>query len=496
FDWIWMEYAQMSYIVKSDRAFSAAFWCLIGLLTGDTASSGFWNVYFADFQLLHDDNDIQLNGRPVCQLEQADDGAIFMTYVPKLQGKIDIFYLWLRCKFMFISPSKSKYMIFGPLPAILPVLCVGEGIVELVPKFKYVGMWFTSTHRNMFMAHYADKASKARKVANTTFGTVKGGHLDSLPVKEGLRLYMAWVDCYLISGGEISLDIDESLLEEHVKVQQLFLRNLLGLNPASMCAILYTETGQTLIKVRCLLRALSRLRYLLAIPASEDRIVWDALLHSFLLYRSGKPCWIGDITLVLSRLPSPIHVTEDDLHDDKMVQDIMEWVEAVLDADLQGDIDTFMRTHLLCDRVERIDESEGKYHMGHGTRRHRHYLDVPIPTHWKALTLLMLSDHNLSVERLRYPGCYRAAVPRDLQLCRFCHAGVEDESHALLVCKAHGSLEPLRDTFLREIADTAGGFEGKWSPNGAYKFLKWLLSVRKITLRLAKFPRSHGRCVP
>ncbi|KAJ6535986.1 hypothetical protein DFH09DRAFT_1091543 [Mycena vulgaris] len=41
----------------------------------------------------------------------------------------------------------------------------------------------------------------------------------------------------------------------------------------------------------------------------------------------------------------------------------------------------------------------------------------------------------------------------------------------------HVELQPLREVFLRAILDTVGGFEGKWSPDGAYEFLKWLLSM-------------------
>ncbi|KAJ7450171.1 hypothetical protein FB451DRAFT_1146459 [Mycena latifolia] len=355
----------MSYVVKSEGAFSAAFRCLIGLLTGDTASPGFWNIYFADFQLPHDNADIRLNGRPVCQLEQADDGVIFSTQVVSLQDKINLFYRWSRRKFMFISPPKSKGMIYGPLPAVMPILRVGDDVVEFVSKFKYVGMWFTSTHPNMFAAHYADKASKARKVANATFARVKT-HLGSLP---GLQLYMARVDCYLISGGEISLDVDPRLLEEHIDIQQSFLRNLLGLNPASMVSILYTETGQTPIKIRRLLRALSRLRYLITLPPGEDRIVRDALLDSFSLYRSGKPCWIGDICYVLQHLPTPIHATEAELRDDEAVKRLMERVEELLDEQLQRDIDTFTRTHLLRGRVERTEGANGETRLGLVTRR-------------------------------------------------------------------------------------------------------------------------------
>ncbi|KAJ7191224.1 hypothetical protein GGX14DRAFT_381420 [Mycena pura] len=107
---------------------------------------------------------------------------------------------------------------------------------------------------------------------------------------------------------------------------------------------------------------------------------------------------------------------------------------------------------------------------------------------WEELLLrLILSDHNLSVERLRYPGRYRAAAPRHLRLCRFCRGAVEDEAHALLVCTAHDGLQPLRERFLHDIMDDVGGFDHKWAADKPYEFLRFLLSSRKIVLRLAKF---------
>lgn len=64
---------------------------------------------------------------------------------------------------------------------------------------------------------------------------------------------------------------------------------------------------------------------------------------------------------------------------------------------------------------------------------------------------------------------------------------MEDESHALLVCTAQDKLQSLREAFLRDIIDVVGGYEGKWSQDRPDDFLKWLLSTRKISLRLAKF---------
>jgi hypothetical protein len=64
-----------------------------------------------------------------------------------------------------------------------------------------VGIWFTSVHKHVFARHYAIKASKARGTSNAIFGLKQ--RIGSLPVREGLMIYMARVDCYLISGGEL-----------------------------------------------------------------------------------------------------------------------------------------------------------------------------------------------------------------------------------------------------------------------------------------------------
>jgi hypothetical protein len=87
-------------------------------------------------------------------------------------------------------------MIFGPLPRVIPVLRLGNIIVELVHEFKYVDIWLTSTTSNIFSRNYAIKASKAQNACYAIFAMKH--RIGSLPVKEGLH-YMARVDCYLIS---------------------------------------------------------------------------------------------------------------------------------------------------------------------------------------------------------------------------------------------------------------------------------------------------------
>ncbi|KAJ7201321.1 hypothetical protein GGX14DRAFT_656275 [Mycena pura] len=72
---------------------------------------------------------------------------------------------------------------------------------------------------------------------------------------------MARVDCHLISGCELSLDTDNTLLKE---------------NGESVLAVLITETGQMPVRIRRHFLALSRLRYIAALDPS--RVVHSAFL--------------------------------------------------------------------------------------------------------------------------------------------------------------------------------------------------------------------------
>ncbi|KAJ7887948.1 hypothetical protein B0H13DRAFT_2342185 [Mycena leptocephala] len=410
-----------TYAVKFGDEHSLPFRSLIGLFTGDSASPTLWNIYFADFRLPPHKDDVHLNGRPVSQAEQADDNLIMSTVFSTFQKKVTMFWNWGTNKRAFVSGSKSKWMIFGPLPDVIPTLYCGNVVVELVFEFKYVGIWFTSVHKHVFARHYAIKASKARGTSNAIFGLKH--RIGSLPVREGLMIYIARVDCYLISGGELALDTDAALLDEHLEIQHQFLRRLLGLNSHSMIAVLFTETGQMPVRIRRLLLALGRLKYMLAVDPS--RVVRSALMDSIALLREGKPGWASDLTIMLRRLPTSIHVQPDDLLDIKRIDAVMKRVVQVVDMDLQRDIDRLVKTHMLRNQLEMGDDRS----LTLVTRRLRHYLTmVAVPTHRKALTGLLLGDHNLSVERLRYPARYREIVPRRFRLCRFCRGSVGYEN--------------------------------------------------------------------
>ncbi|KAJ7453207.1 hypothetical protein FB451DRAFT_955944, partial [Mycena latifolia] len=100
---------------------------------------------------------------------------------------------------------------------------------------------------------------------------------------------------------------------------------------------------------------------------------------------------------------------------------------------------------------------------------------------------LYLGDHNLSVERLRYPARYRDAVPREFRLCRLCRGAVEDEVHALFDCTAQDRLVQLRSRFLASLSICDPSVRALHMQMSNYDFLLKLVSSRKAVEAFAKY---------
>ncbi|KAJ7017778.1 hypothetical protein C8F04DRAFT_891655, partial [Mycena alexandri] len=156
-----------------------------------------------------------------------------------------------------------------------------------------------------------------------------------------------------------------------------------------------------------------------------------AFIDSANLLREGKSSWASDLIIILRRLPEPIEVGPDNLLLMDSVNAIEKRIVQIVDTDLQRDINHLVKTHLLRNRLEMGKDRS----LALAPRRLRHYLTVvAAPAHCNALTGILLSDHLLSIERLRYSTRYRDPVPRNFRLCRLCWGSVKDEVHALFDC--------------------------------------------------------------
>ena len=480
FDWLRMLYAWMTYVLRDRGGLTPAFKSLIGVLTGDTASPILWNIYFAQAGSWLDDEpmDVSLFHQPISHVEQADDVAIFSTSIPALQRKLDAFLRWCDISYLVISAQKSKWMIMGPGDGSNACLCVRGEPIELVSKYKCVGVWFTSTAWDIFAHHYREKALKACRVACTSFALE--AFIGVLPPKEGVLLYMARVDPVLAFGCEVVLDVEDSSVQKLMDVQHLYIQRLLGAGARSMLATLFTETGILPLRFRWVKLAIGYLIYLLQLPHSH--YAYAALKESISLLLAGFPCWIGDLNWAVTHLPGQelleVHLESMDIDELRSLQDSL---ECGCDRFLDNMVDTSSKCALLRARMEQ-DAIGRRVHV---TRKLRHYLTLPvIPAHRRALASIMLSSHALAVERLHHQERYRAPVPREWRLCRLCRMDVEDEVHVLLRCEGSSDLLVLRASFWHDVIAMVGNVHCE--PD-LFKWLVGLLNDQHLTQRLAKY---------
>lgn len=479
FDWLRMLYTRMDYTVKLGDRTSDFFKALAGVLIGDPASPTLWNIYLADFRLLADADDPYLLGLLISHLEHADDMALCSYSAGGLQAHLDSFLRWCNDNFLVANALKSWILVFGPLPTIMPIFRLGEETVRVVDETAYVGLLFKSTTADVFQAHYAKKASSAEKVMHAIFGLER--HLRDIPPEVGRALYMAQVDPILTSGCEVMLDVCPQHLDWLEKVQRRFIRRLLGIGDRSSVAALFTETNIVPIRYRRLMGAIGYLEYL-STPA-VSLYARTAMLDSWNLCMEGHSGWAMDLMYVLRELPSPVQLPPLPEASPEDIRRVKKAVNHACRAWLQHEIEQSPKLYLLHGRLEPLGQGEYKAVVMYL----RNYLRVINANHRKAVTRLLLSGHNLALERMRWADRYHESVPRERRLCRFCSAAVESPEHALLLCTGSEELVSLRDTFLTSIALVLPSLRDRISPSTAVICVQQILFREDTIQQAARF---------
>lgn len=440
FDWLRVLYSDLRYQITMDGLLSPEFSSMIGVLTGDSASPDLWNAFMSDFCPPADEDDVNLGGVPLGAIIQADDVALPSLSPRGLQRKMNYMWDYSAVTFLVINMTKTLAMIQGPIPRnIMPFTLNGKP-VNFTNEYSYVGMTFVSDARNIFAKHYARKEISARSIANVTFSVES--FVGSLPPFQGKRLYNARVDPHLTAGCEVALDVDMALLKPLQKVQHTYMQRLIGLNPRAMRAFCFSETGVLPLAYRRIILAVRYLKYVLARP--PHHLVACALRECELLYLAGAPSWLGDLAVVINRIPtywtrplwSPLGL------DVEAAALLIEDITMAAKLHVQDAIDDSSKGLLLHGRLH-TDENGDTVTEPIAFRL---YLSVTDPRHRKALASLLLADSLLAEAQLRLadPRARRKKIPRDWRLCRFCMTDVEDPLHALFSCDGSSDLIALR----------------------------------------------------
>ncbi|KAF5387236.1 hypothetical protein D9757_006871 [Collybiopsis confluens] len=448
FEWLKQLYSQMLYVIVHNNCVSEDFKALAGVLIGDPASPTLWNLFLSSLTLPYDPDDAHLGGTSISHLEHADDIAIISRTPEGLQRHLLHLESWCRDNFLTLDAKKSVYMTFGPLPSPIPTISLQGQPLQLVESWSYVGLTLCSSSRDIFSLHYRAKLTQAVGAAASLYGCEKLVGRRRLPPEIARTLYMALVDCYLISASDVAIDVAASSCQPLYAAQNNFLRRILGLGGNSKIAPLFTELGLIPLRYRRLSLALRYLSYLSQRPVSSFAAL--ALVESSSLRQRKHPSWLMDIDCALRRLPNSTLFLPflADLSP-TIISRISKDLHSLTLSNLQLDIDNLHQLRLLRGRQE--PQPDGSFSAPIIALRH-YLLNVHNFRHRLLLTRLICGSLS--------PATFRASPGKPLfddtpnsriYTCRLCRAPYETVEHMLFQCTASIELVVRRSSFLRHI---------------------------------------------
>jgi len=113
----------------------------------------------------------------------------------------------------------------------------------------------------------------------------------------------------------------------------------------------------------------------------------------------------------------------------------------------------------------------------------RKYLEIEDNEHRKALKRMILLDHKLAIERLRWRT---PSIPQEDCLCRLCIRKTETPEHMLLECTAQNDICSLRRIFTEDVLTVDAGLGGPFDSEVPNNLLKLLISQSDMSYLLGK----------
>ncbi|KAI0700506.1 hypothetical protein C8T65DRAFT_790306 [Cerioporus squamosus] len=386
------------------------FRAVAGILAGDPASPILWILYIADLSLSPHPDDVHLANTLVNLLLIADDVATMSMSNDGIQSKATQVAAFCASSLLVLCVPKSITMVFNRLPKE-PVL-IHDKPVHISETATYVGMTFTSTHRDIFTRHYEAKATAARNIANTSLSLES--HVGTLPPLTVLSMYKALIETHLVYGCEAALDIRPLSLAPLLAVQTTYLRHAMGVGPRCATIPLYTETGIWLLRYR---RASLALRWLVYVLHEQPALALAAVNEAWELAqpnhsaRPGHSSWWSDLCHSLFTLPIPVLLPLEMRPSVDSVTASLSELERSLAEHLFQSITTSRKLPVIRARFERMPQPI-KLSL---VCRPQPYLKVSHPKHREALIRLLFSNNRLRVEEgrhrsQRYHGTVVSAV--------------------------------------------------------------------------------------
>ncbi|KAF8314099.1 hypothetical protein DL93DRAFT_2058556 [Clavulina sp. PMI_390] len=428
----------MEYIVRVNGKEAKSFLSEIGLLTGDSASPGLWNIFFSDFCLPPSEDDVLLDGVRINHLLQADDLMLLSFGLPTSLHNLQTFERYTARKAVDVSMTKNRAMVFGRVQH-LPSLYIHGARIPWVDRHELVGVTLTSVRPNLFAFYYENLAAQASRASHGAFSAE--AFVGVLSPEHGRVIFSSQVSPYLTAGADAFVDTQMSALASIEKPYHQFIRRLLRLPRNSQLHVLFSETGFIPLRHWRLILSLCFIKSV--VQLSDGHFARAAFLDSVILALCGSPGFASDLVWALDNLPYPVHSDVRSLMTVAGLDTALSNIKQSYKDQLFDAMVSSTRSLLLWYRTP----SDAAPKM-------RAHLRIKIPLYRFAYARLIASTHSFAVELLRrsdWRRQERMAIIRSWRTCRLCKGDVEDEAHALLSCPASLKLGALRAQFWEKV---------------------------------------------
>ena len=457
-------YSNVKCQVRVNECISDSFEVTCGLKQGCLVSPTLFNLYVNDLVTTINmlDRGIKVGDKKVSLLLYADDMVLLGSCARDIQYMLDALHQWCVDWGLLVNPTKSKIMHFrnkGRKITKFPFKC-GEDMLEVVGKYKYLGLWFTEFLDFGFMAEQV--AASGHRALGLLIA--KSKQVGGFPFQCYTKLYQSLVQSVLDYGACVWGHKQFSCISA---VQHRAMRSFLGVHCKTSNTAIFGEMGWTpqfILQTMCIGRQLCR--YSKMDPSRLNRQIYEwamlkdcnaAKIHEQLLHDLDM-----DYMLDFNQGKSKSDVKL--LKDKMMVNYIDSWK-----ADLnrvrakKGEGCNKLRRY----RSFKIDFKTEEYLCNPSIS----YMDR------KAFASFRCSATPLLIETGRYSN--NQYLPVERRICKICNSGVEDEFHVLMSCQLY---EDIRDELFMLISNDYPAFNGF---SNAEKFV-FIMSDCNITKYSAK----------
>jgi len=278
------------------------FACENGLRQGENLSPVIFSIFLNDLESYiktAGSNGVQIDTGEAANWLQllvvlyADDTLIISDDAIDFQNMLSTFHEYCKEWKLHVNISKSKIVIFGSRNVSNLNFHIGEQSIEIVDRYKYLGVIFTSN--GSFAAtrkHLVEQAKKAMHILYTKIYNLE------LPIDLQLKLFDHTILPILTYGSEVwgyeSLDAIE-------KVHNEFLRKITKSRKSTPLYMLYAELGRYPVSISIKSRMIGYWNRL--VVGKKSKLSYQ--MYNIMHVNRRKSKWIASILNILSTIGRP-----------------------------------------------------------------------------------------------------------------------------------------------------------------------------------------------